>query len=213
MQRVYGLVDDELVHRIDEKAGEEKVSRAQWVRIAIEAYLHHGGEQESLETVNLRNEAVKLREEAVNLSTALDENGQEIAHLKDELAVKDGEQDRLKLQLDKVTSEATQRWEEFKGFRNDITKLKKDLDEARSEGKRLKDELVKRQSEAELGRTEAEISRIKLENYQNTLKLKDDEISFLRAHIHQISEKLPKSLPPSQEEARTKGWWRFWRRS
>jgi Ribbon-helix-helix protein, copG family. len=211
MQRVYGLVDDELVHRIDEKAGEEKVSRAQWVRIAIEAYLHRGGEQESLETVNLRNEAVKLREEAVNLSTALGEKGQEIAHLKEELAVKDGEQDRLKQQLDKVTSEATQRWEEFKGFRNEITKLKKDLDEARSESKRLKDELSKRQSETEQGRTETEISRIKLENYQSTLKLKDDEISFLRAHIHQISEKLPKSLPPSQEEAKAKHWWRFWK--
>jgi len=210
MQRVYGLVDDELVHRIDEKAGEEKVSRAQWVRIAIEAYLHRGGEQESIETVNLRNEAVKLREEAVNFSTALDEKGQEIAHLNEELEVKDGEQNRLKLQLDKVTSEATQRWEEFKGFRSEITKLKKDLGEALSENNRLKDELVKRQSEAEQGRTEAEISRIKLENYQSTLKLKDDEISFLRAHIHQISEKLPKSLPPSQEEAKKKGWWRFW---
>jgi uncharacterized coiled-coil DUF342 family protein len=211
MQRVYGLVDDELVHRIDEKAGEEKVSRAQWVRIAIEAYLHRGGERDSLETVNLRNEAVKLREEAVNLSTAIDEKGQKIAHLKAELAVKDGELDRLKQQLDKVTSEATQRWEEFKGFRNEITKLKKDLDEARSESKRLKDELIKKQSEAEQGRTEAEISRIKLENYQSTLKLKDDEVSFLRAHIHQISEKLPKSLPPSQEEAKAKHWWRFWK--
>jgi uncharacterized coiled-coil DUF342 family protein len=211
MQRVYGLVDDELVHRIDEKAGEGKISRAQWVRIAIEAYLHRGGEQESLETVNLRNEAVKLREEAVKLSTALDEKCQEIAHLKDELAVKDGEEDRIKQQLDKVTSEATQRWEEFKGFRNEITKLKKDLDEARSESKRLKDEQIKKQSEAEQGRTEAEISRIKLENYQSTLKLKDDEVSFLRAHIHQISEKLPKSLPPSQEEAKAKSWWRFWR--
>jgi chromosome segregation ATPase len=161
--------------------------------------------------VNLRNDAVKLREEAVNLSTALGEKGQKIAHLKDELAVKDGEQDRLKQQLDKVTSEATQRWEEFKGFRNEITKLKKDLDEARSESKRLKDELTKKQSETEQGRTEAEISRIKLENYQSTLKLKDDEVSFLRAHIHQISEKLPKSLPPSQEEAKAKSWWQFWR--
>jgi hypothetical protein len=45
-----------------------------------------------------------------------------------------------------------------------------------------------------------------------TLKLKDDVVSFLRAHIHQISEKLPKSLPPSQEEAKKKGWWQFWKR-
>jgi|GEM_PF-4502306 len=59
MQRVYGLVDDELVHRIDEKAGEEKVSCAQWVSIAIESYLHRDGDQESLETVNLFTHGAK----------------------------------------------------------------------------------------------------------------------------------------------------------
>jgi Asp-tRNA(Asn)/Glu-tRNA(Gln) amidotransferase A subunit family amidase len=30
--------------------------------------------------------------------------------------------------------------------------------------------------------------------------------------LSQLSEKLPKSLPPSQEETKAKHWWRFWRR-
>jgi hypothetical protein len=49
------------------------------------------------------------------------------------------------------------------------------------------------------------------------MKAKDSEVSFLRGHvaqlsqnISQISEKLPQ-LPPSQEEAKKKGWWKFWR--
>jgi len=52
-----------------------------------------------------------------------------------------------------------------------------------------------------------------------TLKAKEDEIAFLRGHVAQLTQnvgqiydKLPKALPPSQEEARAKHWWTFWRR-
>jgi len=43
------------------------------------------------------------------------------------------------------------------------------------------------------------------------IRLKDDEIAFLRAHLSQLSDKLTPALPPSQEEARSKRWWRFWK--
>jgi metal-responsive CopG/Arc/MetJ family transcriptional regulator len=66
MQRVYGLVDDELVHRIDQAAGEAAVSRAQWIRIAIESYFDKDGEQNGEEAVKLREEAENLRTSAVN---------------------------------------------------------------------------------------------------------------------------------------------------
>jgi hypothetical protein len=50
-----------------------------------------------------------------------------------------------------------------------------------------------------------------LEHYRQTLSLKDEEIAFLRGHLSQLSEKIPKALPPSQEEAKKKGWWQFWK--
>jgi hypothetical protein len=42
--------------------------------------------------------------------------------------------------------------------------------------------------------------------------MKDEHISFLEFTVHQALEKLPKALPPSEEEARAKSWWQFWRR-
>jgi len=208
MQRVYGLVDDKLVHLLDEKAGEAKVSRAQWIRLAIESYLHRGGEQETIEAVNLRTEAENLRTEAVKLRTALGEQGQEIVHLKDTLAVKDGELDRLKPQIEQVP----QMWEELRSLRSVNSQIKKELEEVKSANAKLKDELAKRQAEAERARAEVDVSRIKLESYQSALKVKDDDVAFLRATIHQLSEKLPRALPPSEEEIKAKHWWRFWRR-
>jgi hypothetical protein len=45
------------------------------------------------------------------------------------------------------------------------------------------------------------------------IRLKDEEISlFSRGHLSQLSEKLPRALPPSEEEIRAKHWWQFWRR-
>jgi hypothetical protein len=40
---------------------------------------------------------------------------------------------------------------------------------------------------------------------------RNDEISFLRATIHQLAEKVTPALPPSEEEIKAKKWWQFWR--
>jgi len=71
----------------------------------------------------------------------------------------------------------------------------------------------------ELNQLESELNQAQLDlaKLESAMKAKDGEVSFLRGHvaqlsqnISQISEKLPQ-LPPSQEEAKKKGWWRFWK--
>ena len=47
----------------------------------------------------------------------------------------------------------------------------------------------------------------------DTIKLKDQEISFLQAHISQLAQIVQLALPPSKEKVKKKGWsWRFWRK-
>ena len=48
-------------------------------------------------------------------------------------------------------------------------------------------------------------------HFQDTIKLKDQEISFLQAHIAQLTQTVQLALPPSKEEAKKKGWWQFWK--
>jgi cell division septum initiation protein DivIVA len=49
-------------------------------------------------------------------------------------------------------------------------------------------------------------------HFQDTIKQKDQEIAFLQAHIAQLTQSISQlALPPSQEEARAKSWWQFWR--
>ncbi len=213
MQRVYGLVDEELVHRIDEKAGEQKVSRAQWIRMAIESNLHRTGEQETIEAVNLQAEAVKLREEAVNLRTALEEQSRTIAVKDGELAGKDDNIDRLKQQLKDSASQATHQWEELKSIRSENTKQKKLLEEAQATIQHLKDDLLKRQSETDLlakAREELAAARMEADKLKESINLRNQDVSFLQGHVAQLTQSISQlSLKPGDEEIKRKGWWQF----
>jgi hypothetical protein len=37
------------------------------------------------------------------------------------------------------------------------------------------------------------------------------KISFLQAHIAQLTQTVQLALPPAKEEAKKKGWWQFWK--
>ena len=56
---------------------------------------------------------------------------------------------------------------------------------------------------------------LKAKDQMNTsLQARTDEINFLRGHVSQLTQTLDKltpALPPSQEEAKKKGWWKFWK--
>jgi hypothetical protein len=44
------------------------------------------------------------------------------------------------------------------------------------------------------------------------MKDKAMNISFLRDYVTQLTQSISQlALPPSQEEAKKKGWWRFWK--
>ena len=52
--------------------------------------------------------------------------------------------------------------------------------------------------------------RAEKDKLQEAMRVRDDDVAWLRGHVAQLTQQL--ALPPSQEEAKTKHWWRFWRR-
>jgi hypothetical protein len=75
MQRVYGSVEDSLLHRIDQDAMQKGISRSKWLSNAIELYLNHNGAEICTDTTNL---------------------DMQISHLKELIGVKDGEIQHLR---------------------------------------------------------------------------------------------------------------------
>ena len=125
-------------------------------------------------------------------------------------------QDRSQLDLaikerDLLRSEQDQRWRELQQVRSELNQAKRDLETSRSHEDLLRSERDQARSSQDQVSSEAIILKRDLEHYKETIRLKDEEILFLRGHLSQISEKIPKALPPSEEEAKKKGWWQFWR--
>ncbi len=128
------------------------------------------------------------------------------------------ERDQLRAQLDltikerdQLRSEQDLKWKELQQIRSELNQAKRELEAIRSKENQLRSERDQARSSGDQASVEAKGLRRDLEHFKDTLRLKDDEISFLRGHVSQISEKLPKALPPSEEEAKKKGWWQFWK--
>ena len=129
----------------------------------------------------------------------------EADHLRVDLQAKEGELARLK-------TDAELKWRETTQLRAEISQARRELESTRTKAELLQAELDKKRDETEQARGKADALQKDLTHYQDTVRLKDQHISFLEATVHQALEKLPKALPPSEEEARAKHWWQFWQR-
>lgn len=112
---------------------------------------------------------------------------------------------------DQARSDADQRWKEANLIKSEINQLKRELEASRSREDQLRSEVEQARSEKDQASYEAADLRRELVHYKDTLRLKDDEIAFLRSHLSQLSEKITPSLPPGQKEARAKRWYQFWK--
>ncbi len=116
----------------------------------------------------------------------------------------------LKASYDQAVSLAEQRQRGIDGLKAEIDRLKTSLEGAQSKAEKEVVEKNQAQHEAAKANEGVQGLRADLEHSRGVIKLKDDEIGFLRATIHQLSDKIPRALPMSEEEARARQWWKFW---
>ena len=201
--RIYAPLDDPAVEELDQIAKMKGISRAQLIINAVDAYLHQP-EPSTEELDQLRIELDQANSELGRVKREMDQ----ASDLKTEL-------EQLKAKYNQSTTEISQRWEETKILKKELDKLKKDLDEARSVNQKLKDDLLKRQSETDLlaaTREQLIAATTARDKLQEALKVRDDEIAFLRGHVAQLTQSISQlSLKPGEEEAKRKGWWQFWK--
>lgn len=209
MQRVYAVVKEEIVHLIDDRAKVMGVTRSQWISKSIDHYLNRPGDDKITsgdDQITPTGDKItsgddRITQEVTALKDQLDKAISEADRLRGDLQVKEGELSRLK-------NDAEQRWRETSQLRSEITQTKRELESSRAKVDQLQVELDKKRGEAEEARINSETLKKDLAHYQDTVRIKDDHISFLEATVHQALEKLPKALP--EPETDKKPWWRVW---
>ena len=205
MQRVYAVVREEIVHLIDDRAKMMGITRSLWISKAIDSFLQLPGDDRitSGDDKNTSGDD-RITQEVTTLKAKLDESIAEADHLRGDLLVKEGD-------LAKLKTDAELKWRETTQLRAEISQAQRELETARNKAETLQTELDKKRDETEQAHSKAEALQKDLAHYQDTVRLKDQHISFLEATVHQALEKLPKALPPSEEEAKAKHWWQFWK--
>jgi chromosome segregation ATPase len=152
----------------------------------------------------------KLVLEAID--SYLHQNGPEVDSLREELDSLGKELDSLRSERDSLKTDLDEKWSEIRRLRSERDSLKRDLDSRAIKDDQLTIKLDSLRSERDQAKIESDILRKDLTHSQGIIRLKDEEISFLRGHLSQLSEKLPRALPPSEEEIKARHWWQFWRK-
>lgn len=98
---------------------------------------------------------------------------------------------QLKRQITKLENQLAEKDKTIESNAKDVMQAEEKLNQAYAEGNQARQEVAK---------------------YELALKSKEDEVSFLRGHVAQLTQSISQlALPPSQEEAKKRGWWQFWR--
>ena len=212
MARITVDVPDPVLQQIDAEAKQINASRSKWAANAIDAYLHQKCITSDADVMHMKDQVMQLQQQLDAKTQECDAHSQQITHLNNEISEKDDELKRLKEQIKESGIEATRQWEELKGIRSENTKLKKDIDAAQATTQRLQGELLTKQAEVDrivAIREELTAAKTDRDRLQEALKVRDEDVAWLRGHVAQLTQQL--ALPPSEEEAKKKGWWQFWR--
>ncbi len=109
------------------------------------------------------------------------------------------------LELNKSQTEVMQ-------LKRQITKLDNQLLEKDKVIESMSKDVMQADEKLNLSYADVMQARQEVAKYELALKSKEDEVSFLRGHVAQLTQSISQlALPPSQEEAKKKGWWRFWK--
>jgi chromosome segregation ATPase len=209
--RVYAPLEDQAVSELDQVAQRKGISRAQLIINSIDSYLHQPEpsteelDQTRIKLDQANSELDQLRIALDQTRIKLDQSNTEAVNLRDEL-------EQQKTKFNQTAVEETKRWEELKGLRAENTKLKKDQDEARATIQRLQNDVINRQAEIDQAakvREDLAVAKAAQEKTLESLKVRDEDVAWLRSHVAQLTQQL--ALPPSEEEAKAKHWYQFWK--
>lgn len=131
-----------------------------------------------------------------------------VAYLHRDEVVSDADLEEMQRELVQLRTEKEQSWQQLEDLKSAEEKARIDLTIFQSKADKLQAEIE--QANKTLADMKEELAKAKAEadKLRELMKIKDDEIAWLRGHVAQITQL---ALPPAKDEARTKHWWQFWK--
>jgi chromosome segregation ATPase len=134
------------------------------------------------------------------------------AYLHREETLSGADLEEMHRELVQLRTEKEQSWREITHLKRTEEKARTEATHAQARAEKLQAELEQANKDMAGVREELVAARAEADKLREAMGLKNDEVSFLRGHVAQLTQSISQlALPPSQEEAGAKSWWQFWR--
>ena len=197
MAKIAVSIPDSTFKKLEEDSNTKGMNRSQYVALAIDFY--------STGAENYKNEINKLNSQLAERTKEVESLSSEVIPLKEKVHTLEntlGDKDR---EIGTKATEVFQKDKRIHTLENRIAEMQKKMDSLSKEVLLAKDEGMKAKEELEKARLEAA-------KYEMAFKSQQADLDFLRGHVSQLTQSISQlSLPPSEEEAKKKGWWQFWK--
>jgi chromosome segregation ATPase len=212
MQRIHAPFDEPTLAQIDAEVKKRGISRAQWLSDSIGSYLRLLELSNGADPAEMAQELAQLKITHENLQNNYDSLQKEIQTLKEsEKQAREVEaQATQDLTQTKLTIE--NQWRDSQKLKKAEEKATEDAAQARRRLGALEEQIAANQVELEKSRSDLILAANDKAHFEETMRLKDEEIAFLKAHIAQLVQTIGQiALKPGEEEIRQKSWWQFWK--
>jgi chromosome segregation ATPase len=197
MAKIAVSIPDSTLKKIDDQSNTKGITRSKYVAIALDFYADGAN--------NYKNDIEKLKAELAAKINEVESLSNEVLPLREKIHT-------LENTLAEANKDSNSRANEVFHKEKKLHTLENQIAEKDKEIKSLSYEVLLQKDEGMKFREELEKARQETTKYEMAFKSQQADIDFLRGHVAQLTQTVSQlALPPSQEEARTKGWWRFWK--
>ena len=198
MAKIAVSIPDSTLKKIDDQSNTKGITRSKYVAMALDFYAE-GASNYKIEIDRLNAELAEKTKELESLSI-------EVLPLRDKVHTQENTLAETNRELNSRANEVFQKEKKIHTLENQIVERDKKIESLSKEVLLQKDAGMKISEELEKAKQEAT-------KYEMAFKSQQADIDFLRGHIAQLTQTVSQlALPPSQEEAKAKSWWQFWRR-
>ena len=115
-------------------------------------------------------------------------------------------------ELHQLRTDKEESWRQITHLKRTEEKARTEATQAQARADKLQALADQTQKDLSAAREELILARTETAKLKETLELKNDEVSFLRGHVAQLTQSIGQfALKPGEEEIQKKGWWQFWK--
>lgn len=120
--------------------------------------------------------------------------------------------EELQHELHQLRTDKEESWRQITHLKRTEEKARAEVTQAQAKADKLQAQADQAQRDLASAKEELAAVRVEADKLREAMKVKDDEVAFLRGHIAQLTQSISQlSLKPGEEEIKKKGWWHFWR--